>query len=298
MTRTPRLALMDQQGVEAVFVFPTAAVNLEYELYRHLPPESVYANLRAYNRWLDEEWGYNYQNRIFSIPMLSLFDLPLALKELDRVLKEGARFVHLCPGPAYGRSPADKYFDPFWARLEEAGVPLGVHIADNRYDYLLADIWGWKGGAALWDYTPLQHFMGLGDRPISDTFASLILGDLFSRFPKLKALSVENGCRWVGPLLKDMDKAAHQTRFRGMNNKRQPSEVFKEHVYVVPFWEDDVIELIGLIGVDRVLAGSDYPHPEGEANPIDFVRTLPGLSHSDTRKVMRDNSAKLIGLDA
>jgi predicted TIM-barrel fold metal-dependent hydrolase len=294
--RKPRLELMDKQGVEAMLVFPTAAVNLEYELYRHLPADAVYANLRAYNRWLDEEWGFNYDGRIFSTPMLSLFDLPQALEELDRVLKAGARFVHLCPGPAYSKSPADPYFDPFWARVEEAGVPVGFHIADNRYNYLYADIWGWPARASLWEYTPFMHFMGLGDRPICDTLASLVLGDLFTRFPKLKVLSVENGCKWVGSLLQDMDKAAHQSRYRGMSNKRLPSQVFKEHIYVVPFWEDNVLDLINLIGVDQVLAGSDFPHPEGEANPIDFVRTLPGLSDGDVRKIMRDNSAKLARL--
>ena len=56
-----------------------------------------------------------------------------------------------------------------------------------------------------------------------------------------------------------------------------PVEVFKRDVYVHPFHEEDPIGLIKLLGPDRVLFGSDYPHPEGMSDPISFVDELKGL---------------------
>jgi predicted TIM-barrel fold metal-dependent hydrolase len=76
----------------------------------------------------------------------------------------------------------------------------------------------------------------------------------------------------------------------------KPSAVFREHVYVVPFHEEDVRGLIGTIGLDRVLFGSDWPHPEGLAEPAEFVDALIGESDDAVRKVMRDNLRTLLCL--
>ncbi|HVX22073.1 MAG TPA: amidohydrolase family protein [Acidimicrobiales bacterium] len=292
MNRDARVRLMDDQGVEAAIFLPTAAVCLEYDLYK-MGPAAAFANLRSFNRWVEEDWGFSYQDRIFAVPMLSLADIDLAVAEVERVLALGARFVHLNPGPAYGRSPADPHFDPFWARVAEAGVPVIYHIGDSGYNELVGANWGQPVEANLFEHTPLQNYLGLCDRPIQDTMAALVLGNLFTRFPTLKVLSVENGCRWVRPLLTDMDHAARMARSRGLTGI--PSEIFREHVYVAPFWEDDAHDLVGLIGAEHVLLGSDFPHPEGEANPIDYLNALRGMDEATVRLIMRDNAARLAG---
>jgi len=69
------------------------------------------------NRWLEEEWGFGADGRVFGVPLLSLVDVPLAVAELERLLARGARMVHLLAGPVLdaagaGRSPGDPYFDP------------------------------------------------------------------------------------------------------------------------------------------------------------------------------------------
>src|SRR5829696_8106217 len=48
----------------------------------------------AFNQWLDEDWGFAYQDRIHGVPMLSLADPDAAIAELDWVLERGARMVH------------------------------------------------------------------------------------------------------------------------------------------------------------------------------------------------------------
>ena len=76
----------------------------------------------------------------------------------------------------------------------------------------------------------------------------------------------------------------------------RPSETFKQHVKVSPFPEEDIPALVNLLGPENVLAGSDWPHPEGCAEPIDYVEGLEGLSPDVVRAVMRDNTQQLFGL--
>ena len=73
-----------------------------------------------------------------------------------------------------------------------------------------------------------------------------------------------------------------------------PSELFRRHVWVSPFYEDDLVALAGCIGASQVLNGSDYPHPEGLARPAEFADGLAGLSDADVRLIMRDNFAGLV----
>jgi predicted TIM-barrel fold metal-dependent hydrolase len=291
MNRDSRVALMDRQGLQAAILLPTTGVTVEHDLNK-LGAVAALANLSSFNRWLEEDWGYAYQERIFAVPMLSLASLELATAELRRVLDQGARLVHLKAGPVFGRSPADRHFDPFWRMAEEAGVPVVFHIGNAGYNETVCGLWGERTDSSLYDYSPLQVFLSVY-RPIVDTLAALVLGNLFGRFPGLKVLSIENGARWVASLLDEMDHA-YKTKAGQLTDK--PSDIFRAHVYVAPFWEDNCLEAVELIGAGHVLFGSDYPHPEGEARPLDFLDSLRGLDAGSTRKVMRDNTAALLKL--
>jgi predicted TIM-barrel fold metal-dependent hydrolase len=70
-----------------------------------------------------------------------------------------------------------------------------------------------------------------------------------------------------------------------------------EHLYVSPFYEEDIVGLVSNIGAERVMFGSDYPHPEGVAEPVDFAKRLEGLSDDQIRMIMRDNAASLFGIE-
>ena len=62
-----------------------------------------------------------------------------------------------------------------------------------------------------------------------------------------------------------------------------------------PFHEDDLAGLIDTIGADHVLFGSDFPHPEGLAEPCSYVEHLPrGVSEDDVRKIMGGNLAGIM----
>jgi predicted TIM-barrel fold metal-dependent hydrolase len=295
--RSARLALMDAQGVEAAIMLPTLGVAVEYDMRDDV--ELTYASLRAFNRWLEEDWGYGADGRIFGAPMLSLLDLDRGLAELHRVMDAGARVVHLCPGPVAGRSPADPLFDPFWATLAEAGIPVAFHVSNSGYNHFYGNLWSENPANPSHRQSPLQWALCNTERPVVDTLIALTLQNLFGRHPGVKVLSIENGSNWVKPLFKSVDKAAALGRrgpMLGGPLPARPSEALAEHLWLTPFPEDDVGELIDAIGAEHVLFGSDYPHPEGVRKPFDFVDRLAGCDAAVTRKVLRGNTADLLGL--
>src|SRR5947209_19991226 len=88
--RDTRLSRMDEQGLDATIVYP-GSWGLMCEAYMR-QADMLFANLHSFNLYMDEQWGFAYQDRIFAPATLSLKDLDLALKELDFVLERGARF--------------------------------------------------------------------------------------------------------------------------------------------------------------------------------------------------------------
>jgi predicted TIM-barrel fold metal-dependent hydrolase len=297
MHKPARLKRLDEQGLEATIMLPTLGVAVEYDLRDDA--ELSHASLRAFNRWLEEDWGYGDDGRIFGVPMLSLLDIGGAMAELHRVIAAGARMVHLCPGPAGGRSPADPLFDPFWATVSEAGIPVVFHVSNSGYQHFYGTHWSESPGNPSHQQSPLQWALCNTERPVVDTLIALTLHNLFGRHPDVKIISIENGSSWLRPLFKTVDKAAALGRrgpMLGGPLPDRPSEALAEHLWVCPFPEDDVHDLIDAIGADHVLFGSDYPHPEGLREPRDYVSRLDGCDAEVTRKVLRGNSAALFGI--
>lgn len=297
--REARLATLDKQGLQAAIMLPSFGVAFEAELLDDR--EALLANVHAFNRFIEDDWGYAHRDRIFALPLLTLADRAWAIAELERVAALGARGFILRPGPVYGRSPADPYFDPFWARVEEAGLLIAIHIGVSGYADFFGRAWGEDPHVTEQTMSPFQFLTCFGARPAQDTFAALVLHGLFDRFPKLRAASIENGSDWVPGLLASLEKVGRVTitsqgGAKAGRTRRPPHEVFREHVFVAPFFEDDVDRLVDAMGPERVLFGSDWPHPEGLAAPLDFLAEVERLPSAALRRVMRDNTAGILGI--
>jgi predicted TIM-barrel fold metal-dependent hydrolase len=296
LCREARLARMDAQGLESCFLFPTLAVCVEQ--FMTDDALQMYANFHAFNRWLDETWGFGYEGRIYSPPLLSLLDLEKAVEELEWVIERGAKIIALRPGPAYGRSPADPYFDPFWERVHEAEVCVAFHIGESGYNEMMSVHFGEKANPSSHRQSALQWSCFYGDRPIMDTIAALVFHNLFGRYPNLKVLSVENGSLFVPYLMKVMDKMGGMGRngpWIGGRIKEKPSAIVRRHVFVSPYHEEDIPSLVAEVGASQVVFGSDYPHPEGLAEPVDFLDGIETLGDDVIRGIMRDNALGLVG---
>ena len=293
--REERLALMDRQGISATLLFPSTGVCVEPSFGGDATV--LYANYRAFNRWLAQDWGLGADGRLYGTPLLSLLDVDQAVAELEWALDHGCRAFNLSAGPVYGRSPADPHFDPFWARVNEAKVLCAIHVGDAGYNAREAAFWGEDPAPGAHSQSAFQWTHCFGDRPVMETISALIYGTLFGRFPNVKVASIENGSLFVDYLLRVMDKMVGMGRggpWPGGRLTAKPSELFRQHVYVSPFHEEDIRALAELIGAERVLFGSDYPHPEGLAEPNDFVAGLSGMSAGDIERIMRSNLAELL----
>lgn len=292
----PRLELMDEQGVDRAIMWPTLASLVEERMRDD--PDATHAIVHSLNQWIHDQWSFNYENRIFSVPVITLPIVDEAVKELEWVLERGAKIILIRPAPVFGlrgpRSFALPEFDRFWKLVEEADIVVGMHASDSGYQRYMNE---WEGVKD--EFTPFQGgsgfaaIIGGSHRPIIDTIASAIGHGMCSRFPKLKILPVENGSGWVQSLMHDMESAYS---FAPNLFAENPVEVFKRNIFVHPFHEEDPVSLVKLIGVDNVLFGSDYPHPEGLADPIAFVDELSALPADQVAKVMGGNLDRLMNV--
>ncbi len=290
----PRIELMDELGVDRALMFPTLASLIEERMKDD--PELILAIVHALNEWMYETWTFDYEDRIFATPVLNMGIVDTALEELEWIIERGARCILVRPGPVPGlrgtRSPGLPEFDPIWQRIEEAGILVGMHASDSGYAQIAN--W-WEQSAEFLPFRPSAFRMiTQGKRPIEDTMTAMVCHGALTRFPNLKIACVENGANWVGHLLHSFEdvyaKMPHDF-------PEDPVAAFKRNIYVNPFWEDDMTELIDLVGADHILFGSDYPHPEGLGDPISYVDELTALSDEDVRKIMGGNLAQLMHVD-
>lgn len=288
--RDARVALLDTQGIESSFLFPTLGVGMQESL--RADPEAMCTAFEGFNRWLDEDWGYTFEGRLYAAPMITLVDPARAEAEFDRVVAAGAKVVCMVPGPVptatSGSTPGDEKFDGFWSRVSESGVPVAFHNGDAGYR-AITELWSGDREFRAFAFNPLQGC--LSAEAIHDTFAALICHGVFERHPGVTVAAIECGSEWVPSLVRKLKKAYGQmpTEF-----KRDPIEQLREHCYVAPYYEDDVSELRGLLGTERILFGSDFPHAEGLAEPLEYLQELAGFSPEEVQLVMRDNGMRLV----
>ncbi|PRC45777.1 amidohydrolase, partial [Mycobacterium sp. ITM-2017-0098] len=199
------------------------------------------------------------------------------------------------PGPVNGlrgwRSPALPEFDPFWRDVEAAGLPIVLHASYPPLDDYVG----------TWEPPHTQNFMAmsafrwmvLGHREIADMITSLICHGTLTRFPKLRVASVENGSSWIFPLFNDFEELAKKMP---QNFPEHPLDVFRRNIWVSPFWEGCISDVVNTVGWDKVMFGSDYPHPEGLAEPKGFWKYAEGMDVRRTYDFMGDNARRFMGL--
>ena len=297
-SRENRLEVMDVQGLEAAIMFPSGVgVSVEGEFLDD--PAANAANVRAYNRWVQDDWGFAFKNRIFTPTNVPLANIDVMVEELERTLAEGARTVMLPPGPLNGRSPADPYYDPFWARIQESGARVVVHLNYTNYQRAGAE-YGYDPNTHYFDgFDAFQWFSYWGDRPIMETVAAMIFHNLFTRFPNLHVGIIEHGAVWAPYAVRKMDHGFMMGK-DAINGKldQRPSDVFREHFVIAPYPEENISRILDVLSPDCLVFGSDFPHPEGLPDPVTYVNQLHDLSEADQQKIMSTNLAGFLGLAA
>jgi predicted TIM-barrel fold metal-dependent hydrolase len=156
----------------------------------------------------------------------------------------------------------------------------------NQWEGHFDEMLPFAGGSL---FQAVQHAMSRG---IFDAMCSAVTHGMLSRFPGLRILPVENGSSWVLPLINALGEiyAKNPTAF-----PEDPVAVLRRNVWIHPFFEEDPVGLIKAIGTDRVVFGSDFPHPEGLADPVSYASELDGIfSDEEVRKIMGGNLAEAL----
>jgi predicted TIM-barrel fold metal-dependent hydrolase len=291
--RDARLMVMDEHGLEKVWLFPTLGI-----LYEELLKDDIFAvnaTFTAFNRWLEDDWGCNYQDRIYASPYISLADPEWAVRELEWALEHDARTVVMrpaAPTTIHGQlSPFDEYFDPFWQRVNDVGITVVVHAGDSGYS---SQGYAKDGFGATFEGAGRASIKMFNiERAAYDFLMTAMFDRLFDRFPNVRVASVENGSEFLPDLFKKLQSTERKMPgyFSG-----DAVEQFREHVWINPFWEDDVTDIVEMMGADRVIFGSDWPHIEGMPRPLDYAAEVKAFDDESQRRILRDNAMELNAL--
>ena len=289
--RDARLAVMDQQGLDKVWLFPT--LGMLYESLMTHDPEGIGIMFTAFNRWLLEDWGFNYQNRIFAGPYISLADVDWACRELEWALDNDAWVLVMraaAPTTVHGQiSPFAECFDPFWSRVNEAGVTVVIHAGDSGYSTngYAEDSFSARFSSGSWKPSIKSFAI---ERAAQDFILTSVFEKMLDRFPNLRLASVENGSEFLGDVCRKLTSTAK--KMPGYFTE-DPVESLRNLWWINPFWEDDVEEVSSIMGTDRVLFGSDWPHIEALPRPIEYAEELKKFDDVDRRRILRDNVSGL-----
>jgi predicted TIM-barrel fold metal-dependent hydrolase len=289
-----RLTVMDSQGIEAAVNFatlPGTEVEFEDDF------DGLYANLTALNRYLGTEWGFNYENRLFTPPFISFADPDAALAQLEDIMKiETPKVIQTSSGPSMHTSPFRPDNDRFWSICSEAGIKLATHLASVTRYAAQGEEWN-EPEVMLGDMDAFQWVFYYGDRPAYETVGAAILQGWFARFPKMQLLLSEQGTVWAPYIIRKLDHAFMMGR-RATWGKltMRPSDYFKQHCFVAPFPEENVDRVVEAVGIEPIVFGSDFPHGEGLPEPQAYLGQLKNFSDDQVKTVMRDNLARFLDL--
>ena len=196
--------------MQGCIMLPTLGVGMEQALLPDL--DATVATFRAFNRWMDEDWGFAYQERIFAAPYITLCKPDDAVRELEWALEHDARFIVMIPGPITTdvgmRPPGDPMFDDFWRLANDSGITVCYHSGETYYSKFMP---AWGEPDYMMSFQALLGFRSLfSGEPIQDTFANHLHNGLFLRFPNLRMAAIESGSTWVFHLFEKLTKSYGQ----------------------------------------------------------------------------------------
>ena len=310
-----RLTELDREGIAGEIVFPghQFCVPPFFSVVNNpFPPELRAAGQRAHHRWAADCFAES-NGRIFGYaepgPCL---DLDETIRELRWCADHRFRSVQLPGNVSDTDLPplTDSYYEPFWAACAEMGLTLAVHAGygqeQGRFwdfaDAFMKKTVGAEGNLNL-SSNMMEQFEQDEESPLRLEMGprraiwQLMLGGVFDRHPDLKMVLTEVRADWVPPTLRRLDALADRA---GSNLKLKPSEYWSRNCFVAPSSIHVCeLEMRAEIGIDNIIFGTDYPHPEGTwPNTQDWNRiAFQGVPEVDARKIFSENAMRCFGID-
>ena len=293
-----RLKDQDIDGVEAEVIYTTLGMPLfgldDDELRR--------ACFGVYNDWV-AEFRSHCPARLHPVALISLDDIPLAVKELERCAKMGLKGAMIWGVPPEDKPYFSEIYDPFWTVAEETKTPLSLHVITQRDQKGKSKDGEKKEGTGAITLGGVKMLLGTMQPvyQVQRTLSSFIFGKVFERFPGLRIVSAENDSGWIAHFMYRMDHM--YGKFGTMNDvtklQKKPSEYVRQNVWAT--FQDDMIGpmMHSYFGADNFMWASDFPHTDSTwPNSLKVIeQDFEGVPSDVKRKIVFENAAKLYNID-
>jgi predicted TIM-barrel fold metal-dependent hydrolase len=300
MDTAERSRALDQLGFASQLVFSTFSLGL-FAFSDDL--DAVYGGATAHNRMVSSFCGDD--GRLLPVGFLPLNDPGRSLATLDEALELGCRAMWVAHAASGGRSPAHIENDPVWSAVQDAGVPIVMHIGGGRSQ--VSKAWHRNGRPRPTDLHGGGENLRAKDLPAvhhaAEIFLScMILDGVFERFPDLRCGAIELGAAWAPSLMARLDHALRSfSKSEPMLGELSltPSDYIRRQVRFTPFPGEDIASLVADTGPELYLFSSDYPHPEGTRDPIGkFERSFDerGIDEAARQRFYEGNYRQLVGI--
>jgi uncharacterized protein len=282
-----RLKLIQADGIAAEVLNPTWALWVP----RILDGEVRRACVRVYNDWIAEYSGHD-RERFIAVALVPIDDVAWAVAEVRRAAKLGLRGVMVPTRPIDGAPPyRSAVYDPFWAAVDEIGLPVTLHIVTGR----VRDPFTYHGADERGEVA--RAFIDLFAEAAPELANEFIFGGIFDRFPNLKVFLSEYDASWLPILKYRVDRIE---TFPGLTPLKKPARRYvEENIFVGIINDPLAAKLRHEIGVDRIMWGSDFPHPPCPyPKTQERIATILGDIPGDERAlIVSGNVSRLYGID-
>ncbi len=283
-----RVALLDQEGLDKAIIYPSLGLVWETEDLGDIELTAAYA--QAYNRWV-EDFCSDSEGRLVPIAHISMGDPHEAAQELERAVRNGAKGAFFVPFTVTNKSHGHPYYDPFWSKVQELDVPVGIHPSGEppakRVHQRFREM-KW----ALW-----HHNVHGAQGPLQ-AFTALFQYGLFDRFPKIKVVMLESGAGWAGYLLNRMDAVYKSPLGDTVPLKELPSYYFQRQCWISGDPDEKAFgHVVDFVGEDKFFWASDFPHFDHTGDYMEDLRELvEPMPESARQKIIGRNAAQVYNL--
>ena len=286
-----RVREMDAEGIDAALLYPTIGIIWEGDC---ADPELSAAYARAYNNYLFD-FCSKHPGRLIPVAHVNLLDVDMAVAEVNRV-KGKAKGIFTTPVPRNGRPVGHRYYDPFWAACEAAGLPVATHV-QVRPDFLGSGMFIPEGGEPSAERSTIWFlFMQLTEDSRLG-MNCVFQGGVLERFPRLSYVVLEIGCGWLPSWIERADGKYDMFGFTtGMKHK--PSELLLRNCWISAEPDEACIpEMAGVVGAKRLLWATDYPHIDAYKNPVKELRHhIAQMAPADQEWILGKSAVELYRL--
>jgi predicted TIM-barrel fold metal-dependent hydrolase len=280
-----RVKDMERDGVQAEVIF--GILGAASRLQDH---EAAIEMFRIYNDWL-RDFCTHYPERMIGLACLPYGNIPAAIKEVHRAAKLGLRGVEL--SCSWDMEPMyHTVWDPFWKAINDVNLPLHFHTFPAIPVAQREKIKGMP-------FSDAAHFTSVAGFQMNliNIVAAVIGAGVLERYPNLRISFGESGIGWLAYALDRMD-FEWEDRFRHLTLKMRPSEYWRRQCKATFQYDRIGAKLVDDIGVETLMWGSDYPHPDGVwPDSSKYIDEQFGhLPAAVVRKITCDNAAGFYGL--